>query len=107
MEVFGIFGLIAFAFAIPAIGLPEKVKRLEKQVKRLKQNGKGEIVMSKMFEELKGKSCKITFTSGVQILTYTVLDIDEDWVKLVSTDKKGIEKTEIVRIEDISKVELV
>lgn len=107
MESFAIFGLVALAFSLSLMGLPSKVKKLERQMKKINRNEKGESDMSKMFEELKGKECKITFDSGIQSLNYKVEDLDDEWVKLISTDKKGVQKTEIVRIEDISKVEIL
>ncbi|NCD03255.1 MAG: hypothetical protein EOM00_09710 [Clostridia bacterium] len=106
MEVFGIFGIIALGFSLTLMGLPSKVKKLERQMKKINKNEKGESDMSKMFEELKGKECKITFDSGIQSLKYKVEDLDDEWIKLSSTDKKGVQKIEIVRIEDISKVEI-
>ena len=38
---------------------------------------------------------------------WLVVDVDEDWVKLSKTDKKGQTKTKLMRIEDIRSVELL
>jgi len=38
---------------------------------------------------------------------WLVVDVDEDWVKLSKTDKKGQKKTKLMRIEDIRSVELL
>ena len=105
MEVFGTFGLIALGFSLTLMGLPAKVEKLERQMKKFNKNEKGELDMSKMFEELKGKECRI-WGIGIEPLKYKVEDLDNEWIKLTSTNKKGVQKTEIVRIEDISKVEI-
>lgn len=107
MESYAIFGFFAFAVAMMLIGLPSKVNRLEHKVKKIDSRYGGETSMSKMFEELVGKECKITFGSGINSAKYTVLEIDEDWIKISSTNKKQQVKTELVRIEEISRVEIL
>ena len=37
---------------------------------------------------------------------WLVVDVDEEWVKLSMTDKKGQTKTKLIRIEDIRSIEL-
>ena len=37
---------------------------------------------------------------------WLVVDVDEEWVKLSMTDKKGQPKTKLIRIEDIRSIEL-
>lgn len=107
MEAFAMFGLAAFLISISLMGVPAKVKKLELEVKKQKMKEKGETTMSKMLEELKGKECKITFENGIQSHTYKVIDLDDEWLKITSIDKKGNEKTEIVRIENVNEVEVL
>ncbi len=107
MEFLGIFGFVALALSISLIGLPTRVKKLERQMKRIAKKEKGELYMAKILEELKGKDCKISFQDGIQSVQYKVEDLDDEWIRLVSIDKKGFKKMEIFRIEDISKVEVL
>ena len=86
---------------------PKKVKRLEKEVAKLKKAQGGNVEMSRLIEELKGKKCKLTDEDGIQnAWIYTVLDVDDEWVKVEYNDKKG-NKIEIIRIENIGKVDLI
>lgn len=107
MESYAIFGLFAFIVAMTLIGLPSRVNKLEHKVKKIDSRYRGETSMSKMFEELVGRECKITFCSGINSVKYTVLEIDEDWIKISSTNKKQQVKTELVRIDEINRVEIL
>ena len=51
-----------------------------------------------------GEATAKTLTeSGQEVM---VVDMDEEWVKLSMTDKKGQTKTKLIRIEDIRSIEL-
>ena len=82
----------------------EKIKKLEKKIKKLERKEKGNIDMSRLLQEMIGKKPIIT---GVYIGpdNWEVVDVDEEWVKLRSVDKKGKEKFKLQRIEDIQTVE--
>ena len=68
--------------------------------------------MSKLIEGLVGCRCRITSDEGIAITGNTeidcqVLDCDGEWVKLRYTDRKKREKVRLMRIENISGVELL
>ena len=82
----------------------KKIKRLEKRLKAIERKEKGNIEMSRLLQELIGK----TPTILGQIFgtdNWEVVDVDEEWVKLRRVDKKGKEKFKLQRIEDIQTVE--
>ena len=82
----------------------KKIKRLEKRLKVIERKEKGNIDMSKLFKELIGKSPTIVGqVFGTNL--WEVVDVDEEWVKLRSVDKKGKEKFKLQRIEDIQTVD--
>ena len=82
----------------------KKIKRLEKRLKVIERKEKGNIEMSRLLQELIGK----TPTILGQIFgtdNWEVVDVDEEWVKLRRVDKKGKEKFKLQRIEDIQTIE--
>ncbi|MGB4025069.1 MAG: hypothetical protein WBK75_08545 [Acutalibacteraceae bacterium] len=107
MEFLGIFGLVALGLSISLVGLPSRVEKLERQIKKIIKQERGEPDMAKILEGLKGKDCKISFENGIQSVQYRIEDLDDEWISLTSVDKKGLKKMEIFRIEDISKVEVL
>lgn len=80
------------------------IKKLENKIKKLERKEKGNAEMSRLLQEMIGKKPIIT---GVYIGpdNWEVVDVDEEWVKLRSVDKKGKEKFKLQRIEDIQTVE--
>lgn len=104
-------GLIAFLLILFNMGYPGRVKKLEKQVRKLKKSLKGDDTMSKLINDLKGYKCKLTFNTITSFLdddkrVYEIVDVDDEWVKLAFKDKKGVDKKVIVRIETIDTIEL-
>ena len=82
----------------------KKIKRLEKRLKVIERKEKGNIDMSRLLQELIGKSPTIVGqVFGTNL--WEVVDVDEEWVKLRHVDKKGKEKFKLQRIEDIQTVE--
>ena len=82
----------------------EKIKRLEKRLKVIERKEKGNIDMSRLLQELIGKNPTIVGqVFGTSL--WEVVDVDEEWIKLRSVDKKGKEKFKLQRIEDIQTVE--
>ena len=78
-------------------GLNRRIRRLEKQVK-------GNQDMSRLLEELKGQTATVTVNGfGTK---YEIMDIDEDWVKLSRVNNKQQSETKLVRIEDIQGIQL-
>ena len=82
----------------------KKIKKLENKIKKLERKEKGNIEMSRLLQELIGKNPTIVGqVFGTSL--WEVVDVDEEWVKLRSVDKKGKEKFKLQRIEDIQAVE--
>ena len=82
----------------------KKIKRLNKRIRRLEKQLKGNQDMSRLLEELKGQTATVTL-DGVGF-EYEIIDIDEDWVKLSRENKKKEKETKLVRIEDIQGIQL-
>lgn len=82
----------------------KKIKRLNKRIRRLEKQVKGNQDMSRLLEELKGQTVTV-LVSGVGF-EYEILDIDEDWVKLSCENKKKEKETKLVCIEDIQGIQL-
>ena len=82
----------------------KKIKRLNKRIRRLEKQVKGNQDMSRLLEELKGQTATVT-VDGVGF-EYEIMDIDEDWVKLTRVNNKQQSETKLVRIEDIQDVQL-
>ena len=61
-------------------GSEKKIKGLNRRIRRLEKQLKGNQEMSRLLEELKGQTATVTVDGfGAE---YEILDIDEDWVKL-------------------------
>ena len=80
-------------------GSEKKIKGLNKRIKRLEKQVKGNQDMSRLLEELKGQTVTVT-VDGVGF-EYEIIDIDEDWVKLRREIIKHHRVTKLVRIEDV------
>ncbi|MBE6055025.1 MAG: hypothetical protein E7212_14205 [Clostridium sartagoforme] len=108
MEWIGWFSLIIILFYS---SYPGKVRKLEKKVKALKKKEKGDFKMSKIISSLVGERCKIETEDGFfgdsMGVTANVLEVDDEWIKVSFTDKKGINKVKILRIESIHNIELI
>ena len=96
--IFILFLLIFYASS------EKKIKRLNKRIRRLEKQVKGNQDMSRLLEELKGQTATV-LVSGVGF-EYEILDIDEDWVKLSRENKKKEKETQLVRIEDSQGIQL-
>ena len=85
-------------------GSEKKIKRLNRRIRRLEKQLKGSQEMSRLLEELKGQTVKVTVNGfGTE---YEIIDIDEDWVKLSRENKKKEKEFKLVRIEDIQGIQL-
>ncbi|TYQ18037.1 UNVERIFIED_CONTAM: hypothetical protein Cloal_0433 [Acetivibrio alkalicellulosi] len=102
-------GVMAFVLVMFHMGLPDDVKRLKKQIKRIiSKRKKGvDFVMSSIIKELEGKRCKITLYDNIEEITCNVLQVDEQWIKAIKVDRQGKESTVILRIEDIERVKII
>ena len=83
-----------------------KLKRMRRRIKTLEKNRKGDKKMSRFLKEMIGKRPTIKGELS-EIKDWFVMDVDEDWVKLSKTNKKGQKETKLMRIEDIRSVELL
>lgn len=104
-------GWFSFILVLCYSAYPGKVRKLERKVKILERKVKGDNYMSKIISELIGKECKIKteealIFAGNNEVKCIVLDADDEWIKLIYKDKKGIEKTKILRIDSLDSVEL-
>lgn len=123
-------GLVCLGLILCYSGYLGRVKTLESKVEKLEkknaahnrrdQNSKnksaeGALKMSEIINGLKGKNCKISFKDIVDTIfddeiACTVLDTDEEWIKIrcVKEEKKKEERSEtvmIIRIDDIESIE--
>lgn len=106
------FGLVALCLVFCYSSYPGKVKRLEAAVKRLEKKQKGENYMSKLISELVSKDCKIKSDDALQLVGNTelncfVLDADDEWIKVRFVDRKKNQIIKLLRIENISEVEII
>ena len=85
-------------------GSEKKIKGLNRRIRRLEKQLKGNQEMSRLLEELKGQTVTVT-VNGFRT-EYEIMDIDEDWVKLSREINKQQRETKLVRIEDIQGVQL-
>ena len=82
----------------------KKIKGLNRRIRRLEKQVKGNQDMSRILEELKGQTATVTVNGfGTE---YEIMDIDEDWVKLTRVNHKQQGETKLVRIEDIQGIQL-
>ena len=80
----------------------KKIKGLNRRIRRLEKQVKGNKEMSRLLEELKGQTATVT-VDGVGF-EYEIIDIDEDWVKLSRVIKQH-RVTKLVRIEDVELIQ--
>ena len=97
---------MTFMVFIFGIDSSNKLKRMQGRIKSLERNRKGEKTMSRFLKEMIGKRPTIKGELS-EIKDWFVMDVDEDWVKLSKTNKKGQKETKLMRIEDIRSVELL
>lgn len=101
MEYFGVVAFIFWLF------YADKHKKLQRKLNRLEKRNMGENQMSQLIKNMVNKSGKIYFDSELQtVYAWTILEVDEDWVKLQRTDKKGKVFTKIVRLDDIKSIDV-
>jgi len=95
----------AFVMAASMLGLPRKIKRLDKKIRKLYKNNGVKNDMSKLLEELVGKKCTLYSVSGFGSVG-TILSFDEDWVKFEYDSKKDKKTIKILKIDDIDSFEI-
>ncbi len=123
-------GLVCLGLILCYSGYPGRVKTLESKVKKLEKknaalsrtnfdaknrSAEGALKMSQIINDLKGKKCNMVLRDSIDSLfdnelACTVLDTDEEWIKIncVKEDKKKGESSEtirLIRIDDIESIE--
>lgn len=82
----------------------DRLDTLERKVKKLERNANGGSKMSGIIKELIGRECTID-GDGYYNTRCTVLDADDEWVKLIIHEKKS-DSTMIVRLDNIDSITL-
>ncbi|HEL1781177.1 MULTISPECIES: hypothetical protein [Streptococcus] len=100
MELF-LWILVGFLF-FNSLSDRKKVKQLQARVKKLQKTTKGENQMSVLLKELVGSKAKIRFDEEfMTIYEYSILAVDEEWVKISRELAEGEIETKLVRIDNI------
>ncbi|WP_029188567.1 hypothetical protein [Streptococcus suis] len=100
MELF-LWILVGFLF-FNSLSDRKKVKQLQARVKKLQKTTKGENQMSVLLKELVGSEAKIRFDEEfMTIYEYSILAVDEDWVKISRELANGELETKLVRVDNI------
>ena len=104
MEIFRIvsFPILGFVFILTIIAY-DKCQKLEKQLKKIKRQQKGDRSMSRLITNLIGQKVNIVMEDGR--LEWEILDVDGDWVYLERTDKKGNRTEKYIPIDAIYSIE--
>lgn len=82
----------------------DRLDTLERKVKKLERNANGGSKMSGIIKELIGMECTID-GDGIYGHSCTILDADDEWVKLIVHEKKS-DSTMIVRLDNIDSITL-
>ncbi|HFU4054691.1 TPA: hypothetical protein ACGO6G_000735 [Streptococcus suis] len=98
-----LFLWMAFAYLLfTYLSDRKKVKQLQVRVKKLQKTTKGENQMSVLLKELVGSKAKIRFDEEFSIAyEYTILAVDEEWVKISRELANGELETKLVRVDNI------
>lgn len=100
MELF-LWIIVGFLF-FNSLSDRKKVKQLQARVKKLQKTTKGENQMSVLLKELVGSKAKIRFDEEfMTIYEYSILAVDEDWVKISRELAEGEIETKLIRIDNI------
>ncbi|WP_417122101.1 hypothetical protein [Ruminococcus bicirculans (ex Wegman et al. 2014)] len=82
----------------------DRPNTLERKVKKLERNVNGGSKMSGIIKDLIGMECTID-GDGFFSTRCTILDVDDEWVKLIVHEKKK-DLTKIIRIDNIDSITL-
>ena len=98
-----VFLWIAFVYLLLSyLSDRKKVKQLHGRVKKLQKNTKGGNQMSILLKELVGRKAKIRFDEDfLTMYEYTILAVDEEWVKISREFAEGKIETKLVRVDNI------
>ena len=82
----------------------DRLDAMERKVKKLERNVNGGSKMSGIIKDLIGMECTID-GDGFFSTRCTILDADDEWVKLIVHEKKS-DSTMIIRIDNIDSITL-
>lgn len=82
----------------------DRLDALERKVKKLERNVNGGSKMSGIIKDLIGMECTID-GDGIYGHSCTILDVDDEWVKLIVHEKKS-DSTMIIRLDNIDSITL-
>ncbi len=82
----------------------DRLDTMERKVKKLERNANGGSKMSGIIKDLIGMECTID-GDGFFSTRCTILDVDDEWVKLIVHEKKK-DSTMIVRLDNIDSITL-
>ena len=105
-------GWVALVIILCYSSYPGRVRRLETTMKKVERQQRGENAMSKLICDLVQKECKIKTEDALQLVGSTellchVLDADDEWIKVSFADRKKNQITKLLRIENISELEII
>ena len=80
----------------------DRLDTMERKVKKLERNANGGSKMSGIIKDLIGMECTID-GDGFFSTRCTILDVDDEWVKLIVHEKKK-DSTMIVRLDNIDSI---
>lgn len=99
------FGMMAFMLCLY---YGDKLAKMERKVKKMQVREKGDDTMSRLLQSLTNQKVKLVVDEWFQAdETWTILEVDEDWVKVQQTNKKGKVTTKILRVDNIKRIELL
>lgn len=82
----------------------DRLDTMERKVKKLERNANGGSKMSGIIKDLIGMECNID-GDGFFSTRCTIVDVDDEWVKLIVHEKKK-DSTMIVRLDNIDSITL-
>lgn len=82
----------------------DRLDTMERKVKKLERNANGGSKMSGIIKDLIGMECTID-GDGFFSTRCTIVDVDDEWVKLIVHEKKK-DLTKIIRIDNIDSITL-
>ena len=82
----------------------DRLDALERKVKKLERTANGGSKMSGIIKDLIGMECTID-GDGFFSTRCTILDVDDEWVKLIVHEKKT-DTTKIIRLDNIDSITL-
>ena len=92
---------MALGLAISESGVKKYKNKISRLKRRLKKYEKDKD-MSKIINELVGKKCRLAVYGEI-----TVLDADDEWIKFEFSYKKGTKCIKIMRVDELSEIELL